>query len=166
MTMLEQWKSLISDNEFELLINFLTNKKNIPELVDSMLIIIGSEVQTLKLLLDIQEETCPDDSQIESIGVLKFSDEGNSQSTYLELSKKKLLMIESGDKPIKKYAGTLKSIIHKQYSRKIINYDPNDDPDNFGNILFAFDIIITSNSKEKFIQDPGLKIRSRFIHLV
>ncbi len=153
---LADWKNSIVQEEFKLLIDFITNKQNIPELDQFMLVLIGSQVQTIKLLLDIQEVIGPDDSDIEPLNVLK-----NDKVLY-QLYNKKLVMFETNEKPLQSgcISGRIKSIIGKE-SRVFIDGNP----DNHDEVLLNFDIVITANSKDKFVNDAGLLRRSKFIHV-
>ncbi len=68
-------------------------------------------------------------------------------------------MFECGDKSIRKIISHLKALIHKETIVKI------DNNDNCHDIIINFDIILTSNCKNKFIQDLGLSRKCLFVHL-
>ncbi len=159
---LDYWKNFIVEEEFNLMINFITNKINMPGLDHCILVIIGEDADTLKLLLDIQQFFGPDDSEIDSIDVLNKKKYYVNGDLY-QLSNKKLVMFETGSKVIDSpISGRIKCIVGGDSHDMRFSVVENDD---FEYKSVKFDIIITTNSKDSYTTDEGIKRRSKFVHL-
>ncbi len=160
---LDYWKDFIVEEEFNLMINFITNKINIPELNHSILVIIGEDVDTLKLLLDIQQFVGPDDSEIDCIDVLNKNTNYVNGDLY-QLSEKKLVMFETGNKVIDdQISRHIKYIVFRCYDDMRFCVDENEDESEHKSV--KFDIIITTNFKDSYTTDEGIKRRSKIVHL-